>query len=214
MQEVDPTLWVVSAWNDNGFDVNVRCAAHVDANTATSGSGTSVPPPLALLSQTAVLPHSRARVAALVVPGARPTPTQAHRLLPRTRMVHASPAVQVRGACRPAVPQPHTPSRSWLHLVPVCWSIVCQQAIDCRRARVCCRVGWWWWRRQLQAKWPKMHWDHWMRDKKQHHGREVVIPEVPRDYHMGVKGTFMDKSTHDKCVTGGGGAACVAYCVV
>ena len=45
-----------------------------------------------------------------------------------------------------------------------------------------------------------MHWDHWMRDHKQHKGREVVIPEVPRDYHMGIKGTFMDKSTHDKCV--------------
>lgn len=31
---------------------------------------------------------------------------------------------------------------------------------------------------QLRPKWPRTHWDHWLRDPKQHKGRECVIPEV------------------------------------
>ena len=53
------------------------------------------------------------------------------------------------------------------------------------------------WVDELSIKWPVTHWDHWMRDPAQHKGRDVVIPEIPRDYHMGVKGTFMDLSTHN-----------------
>ena len=52
------------------------------------------------------------------------------------------------------------------------------------------------WERELRPKWPKTHWDHWMRDKKTHRGRETAYPEVPRSFHAGVKGTFMD-SWHD-----------------
>ncbi len=53
------------------------------------------------------------------------------------------------------------------------------------------------WVDELANKWPITHWDHWMRDPSQHRGRDVIIPEIPRDYHMGVKGTFMDLSTHN-----------------
>ena len=54
------------------------------------------------------------------------------------------------------------------------------------------------WEEQLAKTWPRSHWDHFLRDKRQHRGREVVHPEVPRDYHFGIKGTFMDKDTHNK----------------
>eukprot|EP00753_Platysulcus_tardus_P014372 PLAT4354.6.p2 GENE.PLAT4354.6~~PLAT4354.6.p2 ORF type:complete len:421 (+),score=204.01 PLAT4354.6:96-1265(+) len=53
-------------------------------------------------------------------------------------------------------------------------------------------------KRELEARWPATHWDHWMRQRKQHKGRECVFPEVPRTYHNGVQGTFMDRKTHDK----------------
>ena len=50
---------------------------------------------------------------------------------------------------------------------------------------------------ELEKGWPNTHWDHWMRDKKQHKGRDCIYPEVPRDYHTGVKGTFMDDFHHN-----------------
>lgn len=49
---------------------------------------------------------------------------------------------------------------------------------------------------ELGASWPNTHWDHWMRDPLRHKGRSCVFPEVPRDYHIGVKGTFMDDFHH------------------
>ncbi|CAM9628162.1 unnamed protein product, partial [Heterosigma akashiwo] len=51
---------------------------------------------------------------------------------------------------------------------------------------------------ELRPKWPKAHWDHFLRDPKQHKGRESVYPEVPRTFHNGKKGTFMDLGTHNK----------------
>ena len=54
------------------------------------------------------------------------------------------------------------------------------------------------WQKELRAAWPKQHWDHWMRSADRHRGRDVLHPEVARDYHVGVKGTFMDRSTHNK----------------
>jgi len=36
------------------------------------------------------------------------------------------------------------------------------------------------WEAELAAKWPLEHWDHWMRQPKQHKGREAVYPEVCR----------------------------------
>lgn len=54
------------------------------------------------------------------------------------------------------------------------------------------------WEDELAAKWPSQHWDHFLRDATQHKWRDVVHPEVPRDYHFGIKGTFMDKNTHNK----------------
>lgn len=52
------------------------------------------------------------------------------------------------------------------------------------------------WTHELRAKWPSLHWDHWMRDAKQHLGREVLYPEVPRVFHNGTTGTYMEQSTH------------------
>lgn len=54
------------------------------------------------------------------------------------------------------------------------------------------------WEGELASSWPDSHWDHWMRDPARHKGRDVLIPEVPRDYHAGVKGTFMDSGTHNR----------------
>jgi hypothetical protein len=54
------------------------------------------------------------------------------------------------------------------------------------------------WEAQLQRMWPPSHWDHWLREPAQHRGRDVLYPEVPRSYHMGVQGTFMDTGTHNK----------------
>ncbi|CAM9760283.1 unnamed protein product [Pylaiella littoralis] len=51
---------------------------------------------------------------------------------------------------------------------------------------------------ELRPKWPKTHWDHWLRDKKQYKKRECVFPEVPRTYHNGIKGTFMSQKMHDQ----------------
>lgn len=51
---------------------------------------------------------------------------------------------------------------------------------------------------ELQPKWPSTHWDHWMRDPVQHNGRDVIYPEINRNYHAGIKGTFMDSGTHNR----------------
>ena len=51
---------------------------------------------------------------------------------------------------------------------------------------------------ELKHKWPQEHWDHWLRQKRQHKGREVLFPAMPRVFHNGVKGTFMDRKTHEK----------------
>jgi hypothetical protein len=51
---------------------------------------------------------------------------------------------------------------------------------------------------ELQPKWPATHWDHWMRDPLQHNGRDVIYPEINRNYHAGIRGTFMDSGTHNR----------------
>jgi hypothetical protein len=51
---------------------------------------------------------------------------------------------------------------------------------------------------ELEKFWPNEHWDHWLRSPEVHRGRETIHPEVPRTYHNGVKGTFMDLNTHNK----------------
>lgn len=42
------------------------------------------------------------------------------------------------------------------------------------------------------------HWDHWLRAPETHKGREIVYPQVPRTYHNGIKGTFMNMDTHNQ----------------
>ena len=54
------------------------------------------------------------------------------------------------------------------------------------------------WENELMSKWPRTHWDHWMRDEKQYASRDCVYPEVTRTFHAGIKGTFMDLNTHEK----------------
>jgi alpha-1,3-mannosyl-glycoprotein beta-1,2-N-acetylglucosaminyltransferase len=51
---------------------------------------------------------------------------------------------------------------------------------------------------ELRSTWPKEHWDHWLRSHNVHKGREIVYPQVPRSYHNGIKGTFMNLDTHNK----------------
>lgn len=49
---------------------------------------------------------------------------------------------------------------------------------------------------ELEPKWPKDHWDWFMRDPANSKHREVIYPEVPRDHHTGTTGSFMDANTH------------------
>jgi hypothetical protein len=54
---------------------------------------------------------------------------------------------------------------------------------------------------ELEGRWPLEHWDHWMRSERKFRtgrGRECLVPHVPRTYHHGVEGTFMDRTLHDK----------------
>jgi len=49
---------------------------------------------------------------------------------------------------------------------------------------------------ELEPKWPRSQWDWFMRDPRTSKGREVIFPEVPRDYHTGSRGSFMEPKTH------------------
>lgn len=51
---------------------------------------------------------------------------------------------------------------------------------------------------ELDRAWPLQHWDHWLRSPEITRDREIVHPEVPRSYHNGIKGTFMNVDTHNK----------------
>ena len=51
---------------------------------------------------------------------------------------------------------------------------------------------------ELEAKWPTAHWDHWLRSEPINRGREIIYPQVPRTFHNGIRGTFMDMGTHNR----------------
>lgn len=51
---------------------------------------------------------------------------------------------------------------------------------------------------ELEKVWPTNHWDHWLRSPQVHKGREILYPEVPRTFHNGIKGTFMNMETHNR----------------
>lgn len=51
---------------------------------------------------------------------------------------------------------------------------------------------------ELEAKWPTSHWDHWLRSNAINKGREIIFPQVPRTFHNGIRGTFMDMGTHNR----------------
>lgn len=50
---------------------------------------------------------------------------------------------------------------------------------------------------ELEPQWPSAHWDHWLRSEHINKNREIVHPEVPRTFHNGIKGTFMDLTMHN-----------------
>ena len=41
---------------------------------------------------------------------------------------------------------------------------------------------------EVQAIWPNIYWDDWLRDPYQRKGRQVIRPEVSRSYHIGKTG--------------------------
>jgi len=51
---------------------------------------------------------------------------------------------------------------------------------------------------ELKDKWPHQHWDHWMRESQTNKGRDCLFPQVPRVFHNGIKGTFMNLETHNQ----------------
>ena len=51
---------------------------------------------------------------------------------------------------------------------------------------------------ELEEKWPKEHWDHWLRSPEINKYREIVYPQIPRSFHNGIKGTFMNEETHNR----------------
>jgi len=53
-------------------------------------------------------------------------------------------------------------------------------------------------KQELEANWPMEHWDHWLRSEKQHRNREIIYPQVPRTFHNGIQGTFMNLETHNR----------------
>jgi glycosyltransferase involved in cell wall biosynthesis len=51
---------------------------------------------------------------------------------------------------------------------------------------------------EIKEKWPSDQWDWYVRAHFQKKELECVYPEIPRIFHAGKKGTFMDPNTHAK----------------
>ena len=51
---------------------------------------------------------------------------------------------------------------------------------------------------ELEPLWPSEHWDHWLRSSAISKGREIIYPQVPRSFHNGIVGTFMNMDTHNR----------------
>jgi len=51
---------------------------------------------------------------------------------------------------------------------------------------------------EIGPKFPKEHWDHWMRLDTTAQGRECVVPEVNRNFNIGEKGANMESRTYEK----------------
>ena len=52
--------------------------------------------------------------------------------------------------------------------------------------------------KELEPRWPRQHWDHWMRDPRVRKGRECVYPEVPRNYNKGSRGAHVNDEFYRK----------------
>eukprot|EP00762_Andalucia_godoyi_P006201 ANDGO_01658.mRNA.1 hypothetical protein len=51
---------------------------------------------------------------------------------------------------------------------------------------------------ELTSKWPRNHWDHWMRADAQHQGRSCIIPEVSRNFNIGEEGAHVSSAEYRK----------------
>jgi alpha-1,3-mannosyl-glycoprotein beta-1,2-N-acetylglucosaminyltransferase len=60
----------------------------------------------------------------------------------------------------------------------------------------------WMMRRQLWLElgpvWPHQHWDHFMRLDSTHKGRECIVPEISRNFNIGVHGAHIDPTTYQE----------------
>jgi alpha-1,3-mannosyl-glycoprotein beta-1,2-N-acetylglucosaminyltransferase len=54
------------------------------------------------------------------------------------------------------------------------------------------------WTEELSKKWPRNHWDHWMRADAQHQGRSCIIPELSRNFNIGEQGAHVGRSEYDR----------------
>ncbi|KAJ4456136.1 hypothetical protein; 3-mannosyl-glycoprotein 2-beta-N-acetylglucosaminyltransferase [Paratrimastix pyriformis] len=55
---------------------------------------------------------------------------------------------------------------------------------------------------ELSPNFPLDHWDHWMRLPHISHGRECVVPEVSRNYNIGLNGANMNPSDYERLFRG------------
>ena len=54
------------------------------------------------------------------------------------------------------------------------------------------------WEDEWQHKWPRSHWDHFLRADNNRRGRQIIFPEVPRIYHSGYTGTHSTVALYER----------------
>lgn len=54
------------------------------------------------------------------------------------------------------------------------------------------------WEKEWKAKWPRAHWDHFLRADNNRLGRQIIFPEIPRIYHSGYTGTHSTVALYER----------------
>ncbi|KAL9645760.1 hypothetical protein ABK040_003492 [Willaertia magna] len=54
------------------------------------------------------------------------------------------------------------------------------------------------WMKEWKFKWPRTHWDHFLRADQNRQGRQIIYPEVPRIYHSGYTGTHSTVALYER----------------
>ncbi|EFC50011.1 N-acetylglucosaminylaminotransferase [Naegleria gruberi] len=54
------------------------------------------------------------------------------------------------------------------------------------------------WEKEWRYKWPRSHWDHFLRADNNRLGRQIIFPEVPRIYHSGYTGTHSTVALYER----------------